>query len=65
MSFLMTTSRHVQTFGRCAVRAAVALSVGVAGCGGGDQKSVPDAKPDAPAASAREDRKSTRLNSSH
>jgi len=54
MSFLMTTSRHVQTFGRCAVGAAVALSVGVAGCGGGDQKSVPDAKPDSPVASARE-----------
>jgi len=54
MSFLITTSRHVERFGRYAVGAAVALSVGAAGCGGGDQKSVPDAKPDAPAASARE-----------
>ena len=55
MSLFMTTSRFVREFRRCAVCAAVALSVAVTGCGGGgDQRRVADAKPDPPAASARE-----------
>jgi membrane fusion protein, heavy metal efflux system len=50
----MSAFKNVHKFGRCVVGAALTLSVGLAGCGGGDQRSVPDAKPDPPAASARE-----------
>jgi membrane fusion protein, heavy metal efflux system len=54
MSVMTTATKYSRGYTMLAVLAAVALSVGVAGCGGGEEKSAPQAKPEAPPPAARD-----------